>query len=195
MFYTKQTPNYRYLLEHYLSRDRKSSVSRLRPTTSRVLNAMFSMIGPEGVYGLRILELYAGKGSFGFEAINRGAQHVIFVENNKARCERLAKDLERKGFSDRSSIHCADVLKSTDWLKGRFDIIFADPPYTIKPFNDLIVKIENNELLHPNGIVFLEHSSNLNLEQSIGGMGLVTKRKYGDSAISVFNNYKSQLRE
>lgn len=153
------------------------------------------MIGPEGVSGLKILELYAGKGRFGFEAINRGAQEVIFIEKNKARCEHLTKDLERRGFSDRSSVHCSDVLRSIDWLKGQFDIIFADPPYTIKPFNDLIIKINNNELLHTDGILFLEHSSNLNLAESIGGMALVTNRKYGDSAISVFNNYKSQLGE
>ena len=72
----------------------------LRPTTSRVLSALFSMFGPEGVNGLKVLDLYAGTGSFGLRALERGAAQVVMVEFNRQRCDALRQAVQQHGYQD-----------------------------------------------------------------------------------------------
>ena len=72
---------------------RSTGASSLRPTTSKVRSAMFSMLGPAGPYGLQVLDIYAGTGSLGIEALQRGANNASFVEQNSKRCNEIKKNL------------------------------------------------------------------------------------------------------
>lgn len=159
----------------------------VRPTTSRVLSALFSMFGPEGVEGLAVLDLYAGVGSFGLEALRRGAARLVMVEKNRQRCEQLK--LAAEGLNSEPAVVevvRGDVLKSIRSMHGPFDVVFADPPYADNPFAALAEGLESNSLLSPSGTVLLEHFRKTVLPDVLGGLRLVTRRHYGDAAISVY---------
>jgi 16S rRNA (guanine966-N2)-methyltransferase len=164
----------------------------IRPTTSRVLSALFSMFGPEGVEGLAMLDLYAGVGGFGLEALRRGAARLVMVEKSRNRCEQLKQEVVRLSAEARgpeaavAEVVCGDVLRSIPKLLGPFDVVFADPPYADNPFAALAEELESNRLLSPGGTVLLEHFRKTVLPDALGSLRLVTRRHYGDAAISVY---------
>lgn len=158
----------------------------IRPTTSRVLSALFSMFGPEGVEGLSVLDLYAGTGSFGLEALRRGAVRTVMVEKNRRRCEELKAAVARAGAEDRANVACGDALKVLSGLQDPFDVVFADPPYADNPFAALAVKLSENGLVSDGGTVLLEHFHKTELPDELEGLMIETRRRYGDAAISVY---------
>lgn len=159
----------------------------VRPTTSRVLSALFSMFGPEGVAGLAVLDLYAGVGGFGLEALRRGASRLVMVERSRQRCEELKQALVAVSAEKPvAEVVCGDVLKAIGSLQGPFDVMFADPPYADNPFAALADGLESNNLLSPGGTVLLEHFRKTVLPDVLGGLRLVTRRHYGDAAVSVY---------
>jgi 16S rRNA (guanine966-N2)-methyltransferase len=170
-------------------RHRQQSNNRdgeVRPTTSRVLSALFSMFGPEGVRGLSVLDLYAGTGGFGLEALRRGAARLVMVERDYGRCQDLKLALAKLAAEDRAKVIRGDVLRLVSALEGPFDVVFADPPYADNPFEALAVKLIENGLVTVGGIVILEHFQKTQLPDVLAGMELTTRRRYGDAAISVY---------
>lgn len=165
---------------------RASSGSSLRPTTSKVRSAIFSMLGPAGPGGLRVLDIYAGTGALGIEALQRGAESAVFVERNSRRCNEIKKALERHRLVMQGSVQRASALQAVGRLRGEFDLVFADPPYDLNEFEELFSRIENAGLLAPDAIVFLEHSKSTQLPDTLPGLTLSTHRKYGDTAVSVY---------
>ncbi|NQW19874.1 MAG: 16S rRNA (guanine(966)-N(2))-methyltransferase RsmD [Chloroflexi bacterium] len=166
-----------------------SSGSDLRPTTSKVRSAIFSMLGPAGASGLRVLDIYAGTGALGIEALQRGATTATFIEQNSRRCDEIKKALERHRLAMQGSVKRGSALNAVGRLKGEFDLIFADPPYELIEFEALFQRVNEAGLIAPNAIVFLEHSKMTDLPESLPGLRLSTHRLYGDTAVSV---YKSQ---
>lgn len=158
----------------------------IRPTTSRVRAAVFSILGPDGARGLRTLDLYAGTGAFGLEALSRGAASADFVELDERRCREIKKALEDLGFAGRGRVHRGDALKVAERLEGEFDLVFADPPYAMVPFSDLFERLHRRRLMAPNAIAFLEHSARTVLPDELPGARLTDSRKYGDAAVSVY---------
>lgn len=158
----------------------------VRPTTSRVLSALFSMFGPEGVEGLSVLDLYAGTGGFGLEALRRGADRVVMVEKNHRRSEDLKLAVAKAGAEAKGSVVNGDVLRVMAGLQGPFDVVFADPPYADNPFAELAAKLDENGLLSDEGTVMLEHFSKTELPDALAGLQIKTRRRYGDAAVSVY---------
>lgn len=158
----------------------------IRPTTSRVRAAVFSMLGPDGARGLRTLDLYAGTGAFGLEALSRGAASADFVELDERRCREIKKALEDLGFAGRGRVHRGDALKVAERLEGEFDLVFADPPYAMVPFSDLFERLHRRGLMAQNAIAFLEHSARTLLPDELPGARRTDTRKYGDAAVSVY---------
>ena len=157
----------------------------LRPTTSRVLSALFSMFGPEGVNGLKVLDLYAGTGSFGLRALERGAAQVVMVEFNRQRCDALRQAVQQHGYQNVKVVR-GDALKALSGIDEQFDVVFADPPYADDPFEELMMGLEQNHLLSPDCTVMLEHFHKTELPERVGRLSQVTRRQYGDSAVSVY---------
>lgn len=153
------------------------------------------MFGPAGVEGLRVLDLYAGIGSFGLEALRRGAARVEFVERNPSLCADLQKAIG--DAADRAHVHCGDVQRVLTRLTGSFDVVFADPPYEIVPFDAITGAIEKGRLLADGGTVFLEHFRKTELPEMLPGLELVTRRVYGDAAVSIYRQppAEAQARE
>ncbi len=158
----------------------------LRPTSSRVRLAIFSMLGPGGLSGLNVLDLYAGTGAMGFEALSRGADSAEFVELNERRCREIKNAAEELGFGDRSTVlrgRCGPITKT---LTGNFDIVFIDPPYANNPFAEVIGNLDGAKILNPGATIFAEHSSRTELEDQYGRLERTDNRRYGDTAISTY---------
>ena len=124
----------------------------VRPTQAKVRKSVFQILEP--IDSLEVLDLYAGVGTLGIEAISRGASRVVFVENNRRVFKVLQKNLELLA-DDNWDIFLTDSMQFLDRAKTQyFDIIFADPPYTEVSFHSIKNKINN--ILKPEGIFCME---------------------------------------
>ncbi len=104
----------------------------IRPTPGRVREALFSIVATQ-IVGSRVLDLYAGTGAIGFEALSRGAASATFVELHAPTAQAIRRAAAELGVSARATIVCAPVEKSAQRLSGRFDFVYADPPYALPP--------------------------------------------------------------
>ncbi len=147
------------------------------------------MLGPVGASGLRVLDIYAGTGALGIEALQRGAVSAMFIEQNGRRCDDIRKTLARHRLAMQGSVQKGNALNAVKRLKGEFDLIFADPPYELVEFDALFERMNEANLIAPDAIAFLEHSKMTRLPDFLPGLALTTHRLYGDTALSV---YKSQ---
>ncbi len=162
-------------------------VKDLRPTTDRVKETLFNILG-DVVKDASVLDLYAGIGSLGIEALSRGAHFIIFIENNKVVFNYLKRNLELTGFSDKAKtlpINVEKILKQFIRDKRAFDLIFIDPPYKID-FDKLIEILKDCSLiLNPEGLVVLEHSKEF-YAHSVEGLICVKNRKFGNTCVSIY---------
>ena len=133
----------------------------LRPTMDMVKAAIFSSLG-EKVSGARVLDLFAGTGALGLEALSRGAASAIFVESDRRACSAIERNFEKTRL--RGTVHPLDVFSYLDRLAppAAFDLIFADPPYAKAPgerdFTPELLSSESlRRALAPDGIFVLEH--------------------------------------
>ena len=151
---------------------------------------MFSMLGPAGSNGLQVLDIYAGTGALGIEALQRGAENASFVEQNLKRCNEIKQYLERHNLASKGTVHRCKALQSVGRLEGEFELIFADPPYELNEFESLFTRVNDAGLIAPSAIAFLEHSKKTKLPNMLPGLTLSTHRLYGDSAVSVYRSNK-----
>lgn len=165
----------------------------VRPTSDRIKEALFNILN--SVEGLKFLDLYAGTGNVGIEALSRGAEEVVFVEKVDVLIKNLKKNLEKFGFHSRYRIFRMDVEKAVECLADagmRFDLIFADPPYR-KGFIDKTIALLNAHpsILAENGWMILQHamSEPLNVK-SCGEFELIDTRRYGDTILSFLRSAK-----
>jgi 16S rRNA (guanine966-N2)-methyltransferase len=165
----------------------------LRPTSSRVRLAIFSMLGPGGLSGLNVLDLYAGTGAMGFEALSRGADSAEFVELSERRCREIKEAAEELGFGDRSTVRRGRCERVTKTLTSHFDIVFIDPPYADNPFAEVIGNLDEAKILNPEATIFAEHSSRTELEDRYGHLERTDSRRYGDTAISTYRLMNTEM--
>ena len=135
-----------------------------KPTMDRVREGVFSALG-DAVLHASVLDLFAGSGSYGFEALSRGANHATFVELNRETAkviQRNANNLKRENIT----IKIDDVLSFLSGNPGNFDIIFADPPYKLDVYEKMVQIILEKNLLSENGIIILESEKELNIDES-----------------------------
>ena len=149
----------------------------LRPTSSKVRQALFNIL--YDVSNKSFLDLFAGTGEIGITAMQKGASPVYFVELNKKR----ANDIKKRAykFGKDFKIFSQDVISFLKKSKDKFDIIFADPPYNYKKYNQLIELALDH--LKSNGVFILEHRANHSFNAD-------DERKYGDTMLSFW--YKGE---
>jgi len=161
---------------------------RLRPTSGLVREALFNILST-AVEGARILDLYAGTGALGIEALSRGAEQVVFVEPNPASLHILRANLERCHMSSTAEVHACSVeefLKRAGQWNIAFDIIFADPPYRLDSVSMLLPSLERSVIIGPETIVILEHPTKHSIPERIGHLSLLRHYRYGDTSLSTF---------
>ncbi len=161
--------------------------SDLRPTMDRVKGAIFSSLG-ELIIGARVLDLFAGSGSLGIEALSRGAASAIFVESDRAGLATIEKNLQKTKLV--GSIHGSDVFHFLDRLAApaSFDLIFADPPYAKKNGDrDFAPELLASDSLHRalalDGVFILEHLPGADLDLN-SRWECLRKKRYGATEVA-----------
>jgi 16S rRNA (guanine966-N2)-methyltransferase len=148
--------------------------SRVRPTADRVREAWMSILG-EALAGSRVLDLYAGSGALGLEALSRGAESAAFVELNPPSLTALRSNIESLGLESRATVHRADALRFAGRLEpGAFDLALADPPYTADAAAGLVALFRTVPFAR---ILSIEHRA----DQRVDGDNT---RRYGDTALT-----------
>jgi 16S rRNA (guanine966-N2)-methyltransferase len=158
--------------------------------------AMYSMLGPGGVEGKRVLDLYAGTGRLGLESLKRGAAFVEFVETDAKRCNAIQAAVEQLGFDNSCHVRRGRVGRILRSLDGDYDIVFIDPPYAMDPFQGVLDALGDRNLLSNEATVFVEHGKRTNLNGQYAGLMMSDSRVYGDTAVTTFRpveNLEQQL--
>lgn len=162
----------------------------IRPTTDCTKELIFNTLR-RLIKDSLVLDIYAGTGSLGIEALSRGATKAIFVENNKYALKILKKNLEKIGFMDRAEVlkvSAERALSKLHDLELKFDLIFADPPYGIDLASKTLTRIEENNILRAGGWFVVEHRLKEHLLNSIGSLNLTSIKRQGDTAISFYQH-------
>jgi 16S rRNA (guanine(966)-N(2))-methyltransferase RsmD len=165
----------------------------LRPTSDRLRETLFNVLGPD-VAGSRFLDLFAGTGAIGIEALSRGAAEVVFVENHAPAATLIRRNLEALGIRKGATVIATDALRGLEKLaSGKkdetccYDFIFLDPPYAAA--NDYARVLEflgSTHLIAPGGVVIAEHRRNFDLPEGVGALQRYRVLKQGDAALSFY---------
>ncbi len=156
---------------------------RLRPTSGLVREAIFNILG-DLVIDATVLDLYAGTGALGIEALSRGAASATFIDGEAASCQAILQSLSRAGFVDRAKVLRGRLPRALSTASGPFDLIFMDPPYQEETASETLLAVPAH--LAPAGMVVYEHGSRYNPPERPAGLQLTERRVYGDSAIALY---------
>lgn len=163
------------------------SGDRTRPTSDRVKEAVFSMIGPYFEGGM-CLDLFAGSGALAIEAISRGVDRGILVDNSSA--ETIRKNVESLGVAGRTSVWAMpydSALKRANRESLRFTLVFLDPPYRLGVLANALDGLRNYRLLAPNAVVVAEMSRRTGPPVAESGYSLRRQAYYGDTGVCVYD--------
>ncbi|CAH2713380.1 MULTISPECIES: 16S rRNA (guanine(966)-N(2))-methyltransferase RsmD [Neobacillus] len=160
-----------------------------RPTTDKVKEALFNMIGPyfDGGIGL---DLFAGSGGLGLEALSRGLDQVIFVDRDPKAIQVIHENINACKFEKKTEVYRNDADRALKALIKRgisFDYIFLDPPYKNEKLVSLMEKMDQAELVKTDGIVVCEHSFDVILPQIAGRFTQTKHEKYGIIAVTIYS--------
>ena len=164
---------------------------KLRPTSDKVKEAVFDILEARFVKSwgqVEVLDLFAGLGGLGLEALSRGAQRAVFVDHHLLTSQQISANIKLFQAEARSEVLCRGVLETIRWLSARgdrFDLIFMDPPYR----EDWVLACLNTMVDHPllkkRGLVVAEHDKRESLSAAQGLWALEDSRRYGDTSISL----------
>ncbi len=164
----------------------------IRPTTDRARESLFNILGNQ-ISQARVLDLFAGTGAVGIEALSRGASQVIFADQSSTACQIIGKNLEhccqQHDFPKNTSILCTDILAPhffSSLGKEPFDLIFLDPPYHKDIAGNLLRNGGLVSCLSPRGMIIVEHSPKEKLNEKHHGLDFSRGKKYGNSMFSFF---------
>lgn len=158
----------------------------IRPTQNKVRKALFDILGD--ISGLSFLELFAGSGAIGFEALSRGAAELVLVEREHSCVAAINKNIASLGLkSCRLYPREAEAaLKGFHGDKKRFDIIFLDPPYRGGLAKKTLKSLSAYDILSPKGLVAVQHFKKESLPDAEGDLILLKRSRYGDTLLSFY---------
>ena len=160
-------------------------VQDIRPTSDKVKEALFSILTGR-IQGARMLELFAGTGAIGIEALSRGAAQVDFVESDPAAVKVLEENVAACGFSHRAGIHPMDSFRFMKQARTSYDLLFADPPYHRGLLKKLLPAIGQGDIMKPNSLVIVEHFRKITVPNKISHLVTVRAYHYGDTVLTLF---------
>jgi len=155
----------------------------VRPTSDKVKEGIFSAIQFD-IEGRKVLDLFAGSGQLGIEALSRGAEKAVFVDASSNSLRVVNQNIQSVGFSDRSEVYAGDAVSFLLRSSDTFDIVFIDPPYA----TDLVEKVLDilPDRLSRCAIIICETDINKELPKSAGEFEIYRKYKYGKTAITIY---------
>jgi len=156
---------------------------RLRPTSSLLREAIFNIIR-DRIEDAKVLDLFAGTGALGIEALSLGAAHATFVEAEPRCCQAILSSIARAAFQSKATVLRGRLPAALGSLDGRFDIVLMDPPYGDAASGPTLEAVAL--LVAEGGLVVYEHASRYNPPERPPGLVLEERRVYGDSAIALY---------
>lgn len=159
-----------------------------RPTADRVKQALFNIIQYE-IAG-EVLDLFAGSGQLGIEALSRGASRAVFVDERADALAVVRENLRRTHLTERAEVVRADYLGYLDRCKKRFRLVFLDPPYAEKYLENAIKRISEIDILAEGGIIVTERPADKPLDGDFSGLVRSKDYRYGKTAITLFRREK-----
>jgi len=169
----------------------------IRPTPDRVREALFSILFSRcgSLAGSRILDLFAGTGALGLEALSRGADHAWFIDHAPLAKRTIDTNLQRCNMTAHASIICRDVWQALPTLAGvgPFQLIFADPPYGQDAGPRLLAEINRLQLLAPGGLLVLETADADPVPVEINTLQRIEQRRYGITTIHLFQEFAREV--
>ena len=157
-----------------------------RPATDLVRGAIFSILETTTNDWSLVLDLFAGSGALGIEALSRGAGWVDFVDREPRCCDIIKQNLEKTKLAAQAHIYCCSVAKALSFLNKEYSIILMDPPYSNSKIGSLVVQLATSKLVGESSIVVVTHSPHLPLKSTYATLNLVKEYRHGDSCIAVY---------
>jgi 16S rRNA (guanine966-N2)-methyltransferase len=165
-----------------------STGERLRPTSAKVREALFNILRTE-IEGSIFVDLYAGSGTVGLEALSRGAGKAVFVEPDARRLGTIRRHANEFGFHEKVLVfegRAEEFLRKMPAGKESFDIFFVDPPYQSEEIQKILPMIEEKDLLRNDGIIIAEHFFKKKLPEAFGKLRVKRSYRYGDTMLTLY---------
>jgi 16S rRNA (guanine966-N2)-methyltransferase len=165
----------------------------LRPTSDRLRETLFNVLGA-GIDGSRFIDVFAGTGAVGIEAISRGAAEVVFIEYHAPAAALIRKNLASLDVRSGAKVVCADAVRALESLQTkpgdmRYDYVFVDPPYAAESdYSRVLQFLAGSDLVVGGGIVIVEHRYNFKLPEQFKSLRRVRVLRQGDAGLSFFRS-------
>jgi len=169
------------------SRTHRGHAAGVRPSSDLTRGAIFSVLLSMQADLTRVLDLYAGSGALGIEALSRGAGWCDFVERDSALCSIIRENLRSTGFEDRSHVHNVSAERAAERLTDSYTLVLADPPYgDVDAAAVLQSLIDSGLAAAGRGVIVLEHAAKEEAPRSLGLFSIASTRRHGDSAVTIY---------
>jgi 16S rRNA (guanine966-N2)-methyltransferase len=159
-----------------------------RPTSDRLRETLFNILAP-WIDGSRFVDICAGSGAVGIEALSRGAIAVTFIEHSRAACAVIEANLSAVGAAECATIErrgASAALKSLDRASNQFDIAFFDPPYSSAIYPEVMTQLGSGNLIAPGGVVVVEHRAKLPPQSEYDKLHRFRELNQGESALAFY---------
>ncbi|MGV1098799.1 16S rRNA (guanine(966)-N(2))-methyltransferase RsmD [Thiovibrio sp. JS02] len=171
----------------------------IRPTSDRAREALFSILGSR-VVGAKVLDLFAGTGALGLEALSRGASQAVFVDGHREVVGLIGKNIALCGFSERALVLRRDLRKGLAFLAlglapAGFDLVFLDPPYGKKLGHELLAALSGGEHLAAEAIVVVEDGAGEQYPDQAGSLCCYDRRRYGEACFWLYRTQEAEISE
>lgn len=160
----------------------------MRPTSDRLRETLFNILGTR-VRDSRFVDLCAGSGAVGIEALSRGARHAVFIEQSRRACAVIEANLGQLGITNRASLICREALAALKQLASEgepFDHIFFDPPYASGIYSTVLSYLGESLNLADDGLIVVEHRAKSPLDSDYGRLKLFRQLQQGESALAFY---------
>jgi 16S rRNA (guanine966-N2)-methyltransferase len=162
--------------------------AEIRPMRDQVRTALYNILG-DVIEGSLFLDLFAGTGSVGIEALSRGARHAVFVDSSARAVQIIHKNLQQLDLTKQASVYREDVFQALESLSQRgqrFDLVFVGPPYGLGLADGTLAKIAELSVLNPDAMVVTEIFKKEMMQDHYGALGLFDERLYGDNRMKFY---------
>lgn len=166
--------------------------NRIRPTADRVKEALFNILATRtDLRDIRVLDICAGTGNLGLEALSRGASEAVFIDNQRESAALVQKNTELLGYGDRARVITKEALAALKLLEAAaappFQLVFLDPPYRLGLLQQLMLHLASSTLLDRAATVVAEYAARESIPESFGDLHRIDERCYGDTCIGIYS--------
>lgn len=163
----------------------------IRPTLDRVRESVFNIITPYLDENTIFLDLFAGTGVNGLEALSRGVRKSIFIDSAPPSLKIVQENVEKLGYRDGSAVVCGGVLDKLEFVARQFGdvrIVYADPPFDYMDYTGLLEAIDSSGVVESGGLVLIEHGAKRELPSEVGSLERYRESGYGRTQVSFYRN-------